>query len=139
MDFITSVFSKGNYLAALAATASTFVVGFLWYHPKTFGKAWMAGVGISEADARASNMVATFGANALAAFLASLALTVTLVPAQADWIAGLKGGAFVGIFWSATTHVMHSAFQLHSGKTIAIGVGHDVLHFAMIGLILGLF
>lgn len=30
-----------NFLALLAAAASSMVVGFIWYNPKVFGNIWM--------------------------------------------------------------------------------------------------
>ena len=52
---------------------------------------------------------------------------------------GLKAGLFVGIFWAATTHVMHTLYEQRSAKVIAQGVLHDIIHFGLIGLVIGLF
>lgn len=35
-------------LSALAAALSTFIVGFIWYHPKVFGTVWMKAEGLTE-------------------------------------------------------------------------------------------
>jgi len=31
-----------NFLILLAATLAPMVIGFIWYHPKLFGTAWMS-------------------------------------------------------------------------------------------------
>lgn len=128
----------GNYLAALAATVSTFVIGFVWYHPKVFGNEWMRGVGLTEERLKASNFGATMGANAVVTFLSALALTL-LVGSAASPIDGLKTGLFIGIFYAATTHVMHTLYELRSPRVIMIGAGHDIVHYAVMGLVMGLF
>jgi hypothetical protein len=42
--------AKLNYLAILAAAASMFLVGGLWYSPVLFGKAWQREVGLSDEE-----------------------------------------------------------------------------------------
>lgn len=37
-----------NWIAVAVAAASTVIIGFVWYHPKTFGNAWMESVGLTE-------------------------------------------------------------------------------------------
>jgi hypothetical protein len=138
MEFITVVFERGDYLAALAATVASFALGFVWYHPKTFGTIWMEGVGLTEEDSKKANMPVIFGANFVVTFLAALALSA-LFTRHAGAVDGLKAGLMVGIFWGATTHVMHTLYELRSARTIGIGALHDVVHFGLIGLVLGLF
>src|SRR5687768_12041053 len=37
------------------------IFGFIWYHPKVFGKPWMAGAGLTEDSAKTMNMPLVFG------------------------------------------------------------------------------
>ena len=138
MDFITNVFIHGNYLAALVATLSTFAIGFAWYHPKTFATPWMHGVGLTEEKMASGNMAATMGSNAVVTYLSALALTI-FITKSASAVDGLKTGLFIGIFFAATTHVMHTLYERRSPRVIAIGAGHDIVHYAVMGLIIGLF
>ena len=39
-----------NYLAMAVAALTTLVVGFVWYHPKVFGTAWMHAAGLTEEE-----------------------------------------------------------------------------------------
>ena len=43
-------FPEVNYLAVLAAAASAFVLGGLWYSPALFAKKWMAYTGHADCD-----------------------------------------------------------------------------------------
>ena len=135
MEFITGVFEEGDYLAALVATVATFALGFIWYHPAVFGKKWMEGVGMTEEKAKAGNMPVIFGVNGVVTFLAALALSLGT---GGDAVIGLKAGLMVGIFWGATTHVMHSLYEQRSAEVIAIGAAHDIVHFGVMGLVCGL-
>ena len=135
MEFITNVFEHGNYLGALAATVASFALGFVWYHPKTFGTMWMEGVGMTEEKAKQGNMAAIFATTAVVTFLAALAITAFVGKGGA--VDGLKFGLLVGIFWGATTHVMHSVFEQRSAKVIGLGVAHDIVHYAIVGLVAG--
>ena len=137
MEFITGIFEHGNYLAALVATVASFALGFVWYHPAVFGKMWMEGVGLTEAEANSGNMPVIFGVTAVVTFLAALAISA--LGGGGSAVDGLKFGLMVGIFWCATNHVMHTIFEQRAGKIIALGAAHDVVHYGLIGLIVGLF
>ncbi len=68
-----------NYLVALAAGLIPMVMGFVWYHPKTFGNAWMNSVGITEAEVNSGNMPLIMGLSYLFSCMLSLfMLTITV-------------------------------------------------------------
>jgi hypothetical protein len=50
------------------------VVGFVWYNPKVFGKAWMEGAGLTEESAKSGNMFLIFGLTFLLGFFYSIFL-----------------------------------------------------------------
>ena len=50
------------------------LVGFVWYHQKVFGTAWMKAAGVSEESAKGANMALIFGLT----YLFSLMLAVVL-------------------------------------------------------------
>jgi len=53
-------FQHINWLAVVAAAASTFVIGGLWYGP-VFGKTWMRLTGIAKGTPGQNSMGPTFG------------------------------------------------------------------------------
>lgn len=59
-----------NWLGIILAALVPLVIGFIWFHPKTFGKAWMESLGFSEEDLQQGSMAVTFGVT----FLMSLTL-----------------------------------------------------------------
>ena len=133
MDAFIAVFEHGDYLGALVATVASFALGFVWYHPATFGTMWMKGVGMTEEKAQSGNMPVIFGLTAVVTYLAALAVSLF----ARDAVSGLEYGIFVGFFFSGTSYVMHTLFEQRPGKVIALGVAHDVVHFGIIGLLVG--
>lgn len=63
-----------NWIVVLATGLIPLLVGFLWYHPKTFGNAWMQMVNISEEKAKQANMGLVFGLTVLFGILLSMSL-----------------------------------------------------------------
>jgi hypothetical protein len=45
-----------NYLAVLVATIASFVLGFIWYNPKVFGKSRMKGAGLTKKDVKKGDL-----------------------------------------------------------------------------------
>jgi hypothetical protein len=51
------------------------ILGFIWYNPKVFGKAWLAGAGLTEEAARKDfNMPLVLGLNFVFSFLIAISL-----------------------------------------------------------------
>ncbi|MFC3811642.1 DUF1761 domain-containing protein [Lacihabitans lacunae] len=65
-----------NIKALIAAAFVNFIVGFLWYNPKTFGNVWMQEAGITEESMKGANMAKIFGF----AFLFAVMLSSTVFP-----------------------------------------------------------
>jgi len=60
-----------NYWIIFIAGLIPMVVGFIWYHEKTFGKAWRKSVGLTEEQANSGNMAAIMGLSYLFACMIS--------------------------------------------------------------------
>lgn len=63
-----------NFLALLAAAASTLVVGFIWYNPKVFGTIWMQESGMTQDKMKGANMALIFGLSVVYAFLIAMVI-----------------------------------------------------------------
>lgn len=70
---------KINFLALLAAAASSMVVGFIWYNPKVFGNAWMRASGTTEEKMKGANMAMIFGLSFFYAFLISFIIQMLTI------------------------------------------------------------
>lgn len=51
------------------------ILGFIWYHPKVFGTAWMKAAGVTPESAKTMNMPVVFGVSLLMSFLLAFSLT----------------------------------------------------------------
>lgn len=65
-----------DWLAVIAGTAVSFLLGSLWYSPKLFGKAWAEGVGV-ELGSASGVPVAAMVAQLAATFLLAWVIGVT--------------------------------------------------------------
>ena len=65
-------------IVALAALVPL-ILGFIWYHPKLFGKAWMKSSGLTEESMKGANMTLIFGLTFLFSFIAGIALTFMVI------------------------------------------------------------
>ncbi len=57
-------------IAALVPT----LLGFIWYHPKVFGTAWMKAAGVTPESAKGMNMAVVFGVSLLLSFMLAASL-----------------------------------------------------------------
>ncbi len=128
-----------NILAQVLAAVSAMVVGFLWYHPKTFGTAWMKGVGMTEEKASSGNMALRYGLALLMAFLISLLLAYVLSHPETRLSPAAHGayhGAQMGLVMALPILVTNSLFEQRDFKTIAINVGYWIVTLAVMGAII---
>lgn len=63
-----------NILAIFVAALVPIALGFIWYHPKVFGAAWMRAAGLTEAQTKTGNMLLILGVS----FLFSLMLALIM-------------------------------------------------------------
>jgi len=63
-----------NFPIIALAALIPLLVGFLWYNPRVFGKAWMKITGMTEEKAKNTNMLVVFGLTYLLGFLAAMSL-----------------------------------------------------------------
>lgn len=60
-------------ISALAALFPL-LLGFIWYNPKVFGKAWMEGAGVNEEKMKGANMALIFGLTYLFSFMVAFSM-----------------------------------------------------------------
>jgi hypothetical protein len=126
-----------NWLAVLAAGASTFVIGGLWYSPFLFGRAWMRVNNLDEAQLAKSNMVKIFGLSFLFALImaANLAAFLAEPKTTASW--GATAGFLAGFGWVTLSIATIALFERRSWKYTLINGGYMTVSFVVMGLILG--
>ena len=58
-----------NMIAVALAELIPLLIGFVWYHPKVLGNAWMNASGLTEGDLKGGNMALIFGISLILSFL----------------------------------------------------------------------
>src|SRR2546428_11828575 len=86
------------YIAVIVATIVSFVIGGIWYARPVFGKAWMAGLGKTEADMGAMRKRAPKGvaAGLIGSLSAAFVLALLLGDGRSANV-GLPGGVAGGL------------------------------------------
>jgi len=64
-----------NFIAVIVSALIPTAMGFIWYHEKTFGKAWAEGAGMTEEKMKSGNMAMIFGIAILFSLLLSFSMT----------------------------------------------------------------
>ena len=124
-----------NLWAVLAAAASAFLLGGLWYGP-LFKRIWCREAGV-DPDKPNGHPARVFGTAFVAALVAAFAVAWFLGPEPALPVA-LHDGLLAGLTIVATSFGINYAFAGRSLKLWLIDGGYHTLQFALYGLILGL-
>lgn len=123
-----------NYLAALVAAVSSFLLGGLWYSKLLFETVW---VRESRVGPQQSHSVRVFALSFAFALIAAVAFAIWLGPEPALKDAVLTG-FYVGAGFVATSFGINYQFARNSLKMFMIDAGYHTVQFALFGLILGL-
>jgi Protein of unknown function (DUF1761) len=131
-----------NWLAILVAAISTMVLGFLWYSPLLFAKAWTREMGYDPNDkAKMDEMRKSAGPAYAGSFVASLisAFTLALIlhGMRADSLHfGLMASFHIWLGFVATVQFTGALFAKQSMKLFAINTGYQLVCFLAMGAIL---
>ena len=126
-----------NYLAAVAAAISTFVIGGLWYSPLLFHRAWARANGFTEADLAKGGAGKIFGIAFALALVMSFNLAAFLGAPDTTAAWGATAGALTGLGWVAPAIATVALFERRSFAYIAINGGYFAVAFTVMGLIIG--
>jgi hypothetical protein len=130
-----------NYLAVIAATLSTMIVGSIWYAPRVFGNYWMKAAGVTPSG-RASDAVGPIIAAVLVSFVTAWVLAGAAYLSQYFYHGSFLLNSLItaGVLWAGFTaarFVTHDAFdQRPSGLTI-LNISHELVTVLIMALIIG--
>jgi len=131
-----------NWLAILVAAVVTMILGFLWYSPLLFAKAWTREMGYDLNDkAKMDEMRKSVGPAYAGSFVASLisAFTLALIlhGMRADSLHfGLMASFHIWLGFIATVQFTGALFAKQSMKLFAINTGYQLVCFLAMGAIL---
>ena len=123
-----------NWLAVIAAAASAFLLGGIWYGP-LFKKAWCREAGV-DPDSAPRHPARIF-AIAFVCSLLSAVIFAAMMPSGAGAADGFGLGFVVGLFFVAMSFGINYAFAQRSLKLWMIDSGYHILQFILYGVILG--
>ena len=127
-----------NWLAVIVAAIATFVLGGIWYGP-LFGRAWRAAEGPGKTEAsQAKHPAFVYAGSFVLMLIAAAALAVAAGPEPRVENA-VALGLVVGIGWVATSFGVNYLFAGRRLALFAVDASYNVVLFALMGLIVGLF
>ncbi len=129
--------SSINWLAAVAAAISAFLLGGLWYSPVLFAKPWMQAAGVTEENAKTANMRMVFGIAFVWALLGALCFAAFIGP-KPDLGFAVGAGFATGFFWIAGSYGISYQFEQRPLNLLLINGGYHTVQYMLYGLILGL-
>jgi Protein of unknown function (DUF1761) len=131
-----------NWLAVIVAAITSLLLGFVWYHPKVFGTAWMQDAGMTEEKARQGNMGVTFGTTFVMGLIVAWGMTHYgfVVHQGHDGFDTFKHGVYhggqLGLLFGATGVVVNALFEQRGWRYIFINAGYWVTLLSIMGGIL---
>ena len=114
-----------NFLAILVAALVPLIMGFIWYHPKVFGKTWMKECGLTEEKMKGANMGMIFIFSIILSALISLFLQMVTI--HQFGALGMIGGD------EKLAKPSFTAFMKDYGNAFR-SFGHGALHSFMTGI-----
>lgn len=130
-----------EYLPNLVVGVVTLVIGFLWYGPQTFDKAWKKAAGLSDEDVQGGNMAVIFGLALILAIVLSIPIDFLCgfhKPENGDvnFVHGAFHGAQLVGFVGLPVLISNGLFERKSLNYFLINGGYWLLVGAVMGGIL---
>jgi hypothetical protein len=130
-----------NYLAVVAATLSSMIVGSIWYTPKVFGNYWMRQANVTPSG-KASDAVRPIIITVIVSFITAWVLAGA---AFISW--DFYGGSFFVntlvtalILWAGFTaarFITHDAFDGRPTGLTVLNVAHELVTIVIMAIIIG--
>lgn len=114
-----------NFLAILFASLIPLVMGFIWYHPKVFGNAWMKESGLSPEKMKGSSMGLIFVLSIILSVM--MGMFLQFVTIHQFGALGMIGGD------ENLAKPSYTAF-MRDYRTAYRSFGHGALHAFMTGI-----
>jgi hypothetical protein len=128
-----------NWLAVVVAAVVYFLLGWLWYTPAVFGKAWMAAAGIKPTKPKPSQMVRLMGLTLLLGVVMASALGLILRAVHADTVStAICWAAVAAVGFAASVQAMGAQYEQRSLKYFAITAGYPVVGAIAMSIVLTL-
>ncbi|HEY6945211.1 MAG TPA: DUF1761 domain-containing protein [Candidatus Acidoferrum sp.] len=131
-----------NWLAILVAAIASMVLGFLWYSPLLFAKAWTREMGYdindkTKMDEMRKSAVPAYAGSFVASLIAAFTLALILHGMRAESLHfGLMASFHIWLGFVATVQFSGALFAKQSMKLFAINTGYQLVCYLVMGAIL---
>ncbi|HZG01368.1 MAG TPA: DUF1761 domain-containing protein [Chitinophagales bacterium] len=151
-----------NWIVLVGAALVPLVIGFIWYHPKTFANPWMRAAGLTPESLQGGNMPVVFALTFVLSLMLALllhsmvihqyaiySLVADMTPEQQEPLIadfndkfgtlyrtfrhGAFHGVLIGLFFVLPVMGVNALFERKGFKYIAINVGFWTVSLALMG------
>ncbi len=126
-----------NWLAIAIGAIAPMLVGFVWYHPKVVGGAWMKANGFEQKDLEGANMAVIFGVTLVLSFLLAFFMWVLLNVFHREptntFGHGMFHGMLMTIFMATPPLIINALFERRGFKYIAIHFFYWLISLMLMG------
>ena len=127
-----------NWEAVIFAAVATFILGGVWYGP-VFGRVWRRAEGQAEPQAGQQKHPAVVYGLSFVLMLIAAAVLAIAIGREPNVPRSVCVGLTVGVGWVATSFGVNYLFAGRRLALLAVDAGYNVVLFALMGLIIGLF
>lgn len=128
-----------SYLAIFLAGLIPMVLGYIWYHQKVFGGAWMKSLGFTEETLRQGNMGLIFGVSILCSLFISWRMneySSHTQPGMSQFVHGFFHGAYSTGLPAALVLVANGLFQRNTITNLIINAAYWIVALGFMGAFL---
>lgn len=130
-----------NFWAVLIATASSMVVGSVWYTPKVFGNTWMRLANITPSG-DAKDAVKPILITVLVSFITAWVLAGAVFLSWSFYggsylVNGLGTGLVLWAGFTAARFITHDAFEGRSTRLTTLNIAHELVTVLVMAVIIG--
>ena len=126
-----------SWLGALLGGVAFFAVGGVWYGP-LFSKPWMAAAGVTEQQAKESNLAAILGGTLVLEVVAAVGLAA-VIGQDASVGSGAVTGLLVALLIVVPVLGVMSLYERKGVTLWALNAGYNLIGFAVMGAIIAAF
>lgn len=130
-----------NWWAVVLATASSMVIGFVWYARSVFGNKWAKWVGLTDKQMQNGSKWAipiTIVVSFFTAFvLAHVAFLANNFFQNSFMAAALSTGFWLWLGFTAARFITHDQFEQRPFKLTFLNIAHEFVTIMVMALIIG--